>query len=1065
MERVVALALKQQGLMLAIFVFVCAAGVISFTRLNIEAYPDPVPPLVDIVTQNPGQSAEEIERYVTIPLEIQMAGLPHITSIRTISLFGLSDVKLQFTYDVSYDEAEQLAINQLGQLSTLPSAAKPQISPWSPIGEIFRYRVVGPPGYSLTDLRTIEDWQLERRFKSVPGVIDVNGWGGKSKTYEVAVDLDKLNDAGLTLAQVIQALNANNLNAGGGTLNFGPHAAVVRGVALIQSIDAIRDTLVSANSGKPIRVRDIADVAESYAPRLGIAGQDDDNDIVEGVVLMRRGERTTPTIRRVEAEMDEINRSGILPAGVHLERIYDRTELIALTTEKVLTNLTLGILLIFAVQWLFLASLRSAIVVSATVPFALFFAVTVLTVAGESANLLSVGAIDFGLIVGATVVLVENVFRRLSQTAAARLTDSSYMFASALGSFEGKRAVIAAAIREVDSAVLFSALIIIAGFVPLFTLSGIEGHIFAPMAKTYASAIAGALIASFTIAPALSARLLPENHQEQEAVAVRLLRRIYTPMLQFALSNRIMTLGCAVWLLVIAGFAAWTLGLEFLPRLEERNLWIRATLPQSISLEEGNAYVNRMRKVIGGFPQVETVVSQHGRPQDGTDATGFFNAEFFAPLRPYGQWPARITKDSLIDRIDDELQSQFPGVSFNFSQYIEDNVEEAASGVKGENSVKVFGPDLATLESIATKIRAAMWKVRGIVDIAIFDALGQPTLSIEIDRARAARYGLSPGDINATIQAGIGGQTAGNLYEPGGDQNFPIVVTLKSELRDNVEAIRKLAINVQNQEGSGTIPLGELAKIDLASGPAMIYREQQERYVPIKFGVRKRDLGSAVREAQQRVAAEVELPAGYRIEWVGQFRDLSAALARLAFIVPLTIGVILLLLLANFRSLVDTLLAASALPMALTGGLFALAFTGTPFSVSAAIGFVGLFGIAVMEGIIILSYFNRLVETGVVGRKAIVSASQARLRPVMMTCLAASVGLLPAALSSGVGAQVQRPLAIVVVGGNLLAPILILVILPVLIEACKAPRVPSPSSRSSHEASRMAKEAAGGLTE
>jgi cobalt-zinc-cadmium resistance protein CzcA len=564
MKRIVAFALKQQALMLAIFVFVCAAGVISFTRLNIEAYPDPVPPLVDIVTLNPGQSAEEMERYVTIPLEIQMAGLPHIASIRTISLFGLSDVKLQFTYDVSYEQAEQLAINALAQVTSLPSAAKPQISPWSPIGEIFRYRVVGPPGYSVTDLRTIEDWQLERRFKSVPGVIDVNGWGGKSKTYEVAVDLDKLNDAGLTLAQVIQALN-NNQNVGGDTLNFGPHAPVVRGVALIQSIDAIRDTIVSANNGKPVLVRDIAEVAESYAPRRGIAGQDDDNDIVQGIVLMRRGEQTTPTIRRVEAEMDEINRSGILPAGFRLEKIYDRTELIGLTTEKVLTNLTFGILLIFAVQWLFLGSLRSAVVVAATVPFALFFAVTVLTVAGESANLLSVGAIDFGLIVGATVVLVENVFRRLSQTPAVRSADSSYMLASAIGEFDGKRAIIAAAIREVDSAVLFSALVIIAGFVPLFTLSGIEGHIFAPMAKTYASAIAGALIATFTIAPALSARLLYERDLEEEALVVRFLRRIYSPMLRFALANRIVTLGCSAWLLIVAGFAAWTLGLEFLP--------------------------------------------------------------------------------------------------------------------------------------------------------------------------------------------------------------------------------------------------------------------------------------------------------------------------------------------------------------------------------------------------------------------------------------------------------------------------------------------------------------------
>jgi cobalt-zinc-cadmium resistance protein CzcA len=815
MNRIVAFALKQQALMVALFVFVCAAGLVSFLRLNIEAYPDPVPPLVDIVTQNPGQSAEEMERYVTIPLEIQMAGIPHVAAIRTISLFGLSDVKLQFTYDVTYDQAEQAAINQLAQLSSLPKGVNPQISPWSPIGEIFRYRVVGPKGYSVTDLRTIEDWQLERRFKAVPGVVDVNGWGGKSKTYDVSVDLRRLNDAGLTLAQVIQALNNNNLNVGGQTLNFGQHAAVVRGVALIQSTDAIRDTVLSASGGNAVLVRDVADVEESFAPRLGIAGQDDDDDIVEGIVLMRRGEQTTPTVRRVEAEMDKINASGILPQGLRLEGIYDRSELIGLTTQKVLTNLTFGVLLIFAVQWLFLGSLRSAIVVSATIPFALFFAISLMVLFGESANLLSVGAIDFGLIVVATVILVENVFRRFATAAAARPAGDPFLGMSAPGGLRGKLAAIANAIGEVDRAVLFSALIIIAGFVPLFTLTGIEGHIFGPMAKTYALAIVGALIATFTISPAFSAMLLPERVRETETPIVRALRRVYRPMLEFALANRIVTLGVLGWLVAVAAFAAWTLGLEFLPHLEERNLWIRATMPQSISLEEANGSVNRMRKIIMSFPEVETVVSQHGRPQDGTDATGFFNAEFFVPLKPFSEWPPRVYKDDLTDRINDELQVPFPGVSFNFSQYIEDNVEEAASGIKGENSVKVFGGDLATLEHIATKIRAAMWTVRGITDLAIFDALGQLTLTIDIDRDRVARYGLAPGDINATIQAGIGGQAAGNLYEPGSDRNFPIVVRLKPEFRHGVDAIRNLALTVANPAGSGNIqiPLSEVASV------------------------------------------------------------------------------------------------------------------------------------------------------------------------------------------------------------------------------------------------------------
>jgi len=774
MNRIVAFALRQQALMAALFVFVCAAGLISFLRLNIEAYPDPVPPLVDIVTQNPGQSAEEMERYVTIPLEIQMAGIPHVSAIRTISLFGLSDVKLQFTYDVTYDEAEQAAINQLSQLSSLPKGVNPQISPWSPIGEIVRYRVVGPKGYSVTDLRTIEDWQLERRFKAVPGVVDVNGWGGKSKTYDVTVDLKRLTDAGLTLAQIIQALSSNNLNVGAQTLNFGQHAAVVRGVALIQSMDAIRDTIVSGSGGNVVLVRDVADVEESFAPRLGIAGQDDDDDIVQGIVLMRRGEQTTPTIRRVEAEMDKINASGILPPGVRLERIYDRSELIGLTTERVLTNLTLGIVLIFAVQWLFLGSLRSAVVVSATIPFALFFAVSLMVLFGESANLLSVGAIDFGLIVVATVILVENVFRRFALAAAARPIGDPFEDMVAPGGLTGKLAAIANAVAEVDRAVLFSALIIIAGFVPLFTLSGIEGHIFGPMAKTYAFAIVGALIATFTVSPAFSALLLPDRVRETETPVVRALRRVYGPMLEFALANRIVTLGVLGWLVAVAAFAAWTLGLEFLPHLEERNLWIRATMPQSISLEEANGYVNRMRKIIMSFPEVETVISQHGRPQDGTDATGFFNAEFFVPLKSFSEWPPRVYKDDLTDRINDELQVPFPGVSFNFSQYIEDNVEEAASGVKGENSVKVFGSDLATLEDIATKVRAAMWTVRGITDLAIFDALGQLTLRGRF-RDQLAIAERTPGFLimdNARFGVAFGRGHVPDL-RGGGDEHLP----------------------------------------------------------------------------------------------------------------------------------------------------------------------------------------------------------------------------------------------------------------------------------------------------
>ena len=1042
MDNIVAFALKQRVLMLLLLLFLFAAGLISFGRLNIEAYPDPVPPLVDIVTQNAGQSAEEIERYITIPIEIQMAGIPHVTALRTISLFGLSDVKVQFTYDFTYDEAEQWVINRLSQLGPLANGASPQISPESPIGEIYRYRVTGPPGFSVTDLKTIQDWVLERRFKAVPGVIDVTGWGGKTKTYDITVDLDRLLEYGVSLQQLLQVLNNSNINVGGQTVNFGPQAAIVRGVGLIHSVQQIRDTMVSANNGSPVRIGDIATVTIGHLPRLGIAGQNDD-DIVQGIVLMRRGEQSLPTIRRVEAEVAKINNSNILPPGVNIEKIYDRTELIEVTTRTVLHNMILGIVLIFFVQWLFLGDLRSAIIVATTIPFALFFAVMILVLRGESANLLSVGAIDFGLIVDATVIMVENIFRHLrAGPGDAALAPAGIARAAGL---TGKLRTIFRAAAEVNRAIFFSAAIIVAGFVPLFTLSGVEGHIFGPMARTYAYAIAGGLIATFTVSPALSAVLLRVGVEEAETFVVRGLRYLYRPVLEFALANRILTLGSAAVVLSLALLAVRGLGLEFLPHLEEGNLWIRATMPSSISLEEGNGYVNRMRRLIRSFPEVVTVVSQHGRPDDGTDATGFFNAEFFVPLKPFGEWPAKIDKAALTQQMSRNLEAQFPGVEFNFSQYIEDNVEEAASGVKGENSVKLFGNDLAALEKTANRIKDVMATVPGITDLAVFNSLGQPTVRIDIDRLRAARYGLSPGDVNATISAAIGGQAAGNLYEEGSDRNFPMIVRLAPKFRESLSAIRRIPVSAPSPNGNGIvpIPLTDVADVKLVSGASFIYRENQERYIPIKFSVRGRDLGGAVQEAQQQIAKEVRLPPGYRLEWVGEFGELEDAIARLSVVVPLSLALMGVLLFINFASLTDAVLAASVMPMALVGGIFALFLTGTPFSVSAAIGFVALFGISAMGGIVVISYYNKLIFDGMPRADAIRRACELQMRPVVMICAAAGVGLLPAAMSTAIGSQVQKPLAIVVVGGVLPAPVLIMVLLPVLIDMFSRRRRPA----------------------
>jgi len=1042
MDHLVAIAVNRRFLMVGLFAAVIIGGLVAFQQLNIEAYPDPTPPMVDVVTQSAGLSAEEIERYITIPLETQVAGIKNLKVIRTISLYGLSDVKLQFSFDYTYDQALQQVLNRLSQLAPLPNNAQPQISPLSPIGEIYRYRLVGPPNYSVLDLKTIQDWILQRRFRVVPGVIDVTGWGGKTKTYELQVDFNKLVANGLTLPMLLQAVSNANVNVGGNTVNIGSQSAVVRGVGLIRSIDALANTMIASNSGTPVLVGDVATVTVGEQPRLGIAGENQDDDIVQGIVLMRRGEQSSPTIARVEQLVASINNSTILPPGVRIERIYDRKDLIETTTRTVLENMVVGIGLIVFLQWLFLGDLRSALIVGATIPFALFFAVSILVLRGESANLLSVGAIDFGLIVDATVIMVEAIFRRLAHGNG--LSDEEHATISTRTTMVIKHNAILAAAADVSRSIFFAAAIIIAAFLPLFTLSGVEGNIFSPMARTYAYALAGGLLATFTITPALSAIILPAHVKETETFIMRLLHRIYMPVLRRSLASRRIVLAGAAGLILMTVIAVRFLGLEFLPKLEEGNLWIRATLPPTISLQAGNTYVNEMRKVIAARPEVESVVSQHGRPDDGTDAAGFFNAEFFAPLKPAKDWPDREGKDELTAKLLAQLQEKFPGVEFNFSQYLQDNVSEAVSGVKGENSIKLYGNDLQALTDTANKIKGVLATVQGITDLAVFTSLGQPTIQIDVDRARAARYGLSPGDINTTIRTAIGGDSAGDLYEPGSDRHFPIIVRLAPEYRRSAEAIQNLRVGAQGPNGITQVPLSEVASIKLVSGAAYIYREQQERYLPIKFSVRERDLGGAIKEAQEKVAAQVQLPAGSRVEWVGEFGNLQDAIRRLSIVVPISLALIAMLIWFNFGSLVDTALTMSVIPMAVFGGILGLLLTGIPFSVSAAIGFIALFGISVMDGIIILSQYNQLIDLGVERSQAILRTGELQLRPVLMTCVVAGIGLLPAAVSSGIGSQVQKPLAVVVVAGMMLAPIVILVTLPALISMFSRRRQPGP---------------------
>ncbi|MBV8169345.1 MAG: efflux RND transporter permease subunit [Alphaproteobacteria bacterium] len=1047
LKAILAFALGRRVMVLALLLVFMGAGVAAYNSLNIEAYPNPAPPILEIVSQSPGQSAEEIERFITIPIEVAIASTPGLQYVRSISLYGLSFVRVQFTYATDYYFAYQQTLNKLNTLQ-LPNNVQPSISPASLTGEIFRYQLVGPPGFDLIELKTLQEWVVTRRLKTVPGVVSVVSWGGPNKEYHVDVDLNKLAAYNLTLQQVLTAVGNSNINVGGRTLSLGQQSANVRGVGLIDKVDDINNIVLQQSGGIPVLVKDVATVEVGYTPRLGIAGRDEQSDVVLAIVLMQRNEKTLEVVQRVEQEVDRINAGGILPPGVKIVPYYDRADLVGVTVHTVMHNLLFGIGLIFLIQWLFLGDLRCAIIVATTIPCALFFAAIILVVRGDSANLLSIGAIDLGIIVDGTVIMVENIFRRLQQAerrAHAERDGVETPPATALPagdpSWSAKLRKVFAGAVEVDKPILFSIAITIAAFIPLFTMQGVEGQIFGPMARTYAYALCGALIATFTVTPVVSSLLLPDTVSEKETFAVRRLHHLYVWLQRRALDFRAVTLlaaGAVLSLVIVVGAH---LGTEFLPKLEEGNLWIRASLPPTISLEGGAPIVKRIRQVLKEFPEIVTVVSQHGRPDDGTDPTGFFNAEFFAPLKPREQWRPGLTKEKLVEDMQKRFAQEFVGIEFNFSQYIQDNIQEAVSGVKGENSIKLFGKSLETLEDTAKKIQDVMETVPGVEDLGIFRELGQPNLVISVDRAQSARYGLAPGDVNAIVQAAIGGQEVTDVYE--GERKFPLVVRLQPEFRSTVEQIRNIQVAAPINGQTAYIPLSDLTDIRLRSGASYIYRENNERYIPLKFSVRDRDLGSTVAEAQGKVAKQVKLPETYHLDWSGEFGALEAAQKRLAYIVPLSLFLIMIMLYSLFNSLRYSLLAVSGIPFAVCGGILALTVSGLNFSISAAVGFISLFGVSVMDGILLISSFAALYEAGMDRDAAIRQAAQARMRQMLMTALSASIGLLPAAISTGIGSQVQQPLATVIVGGMLVEPIMTLLIVPALVSVVMPRRAPA----------------------
>ena len=984
-----------------------AAGVYFFTRLDIEAYPDPSPSLVEVITQNPAWSAEEIERQVTVPIETVLFGIPRLTYVRSISIFGLSDVKLYFSYDSDYFWDRQEVLNRL-QLATLPSNVSPQLSPESPIGEIYRYRLEGP-NYSLNELKATQDWFVTREIKQVSGIIDVASFGGTTREYLAEVDPGKLLQYNVTLPQVVNAIQSSNANAGGSYLTMGSQSVNVRGLGLLQNIPQMQNVLITERNGVPVYLKDVADVHESFEPRLGQVGVNHDDDGVEGIVLLQRGEQSLPALRALKQRVAELN-GYLLPPGMHLKTLYDRTDLIHLTTSTVQHIVLMGLALVTAILIIFLGDLPVSLIAALTIPCSLLFAFSMMVISGRSANLISIGAIDFGILVDAAVIVLEHIYRRLED--------------SPVGATSGP--VIAEATAEAVRPVIFSVLVIVVSLTPLFTMQGVPGKIFAPMSETYVYALTGALIFAVIFAPVLASWIRREKVRTAPTRLVRWLLRRYGIALRWALHHRGVTLSIAGTCLAIAMALTLLLGGEFMPQLEEGNLWIRATLPQDVSFEIGSKMAHDVREILLKYPEVTQVVSQMGRPDDGTDVTTFNNVEFMVNLKNPDQWPSGLTKDKLVAQMDAEL-TKYPGVDFNFSQNIQDNVEEAMSGVKGENSLKIFGDDIDTLVEKAGEVRDIMARVPGIADLGVFQETGQPELLISIDRGASGRYGLMAADVNAAVQAAIGGLAATEILE--GDRRFDFAIRYNQQHRATPEAIRQILLPTPD---GNRVPLGDVADVSLKEGAFMIYRENGRRYIPVKFSVRGRDLAGTIRDAETRIHANVRLPQGYHYEWAGEYESLREEEHRLAVVIPITLVAILALLYTAFRSLRHALLVLVMLPFAAIGGILSLLITGTPLSISAAVGFASVIGVSTLGGVVLVSGIQHLESRMPSRREAIERGAHNEMRAVLMACSAAGLGLLPAALSSGIGVQAQQPLARVVVGGMVTAPFAILLLIPVL---------------------------------
>jgi len=1020
--KLVDFALKNRFLVLAVVIMLFVWGGISFHNLPVDAYPDVADNYVNVITQWPGHSAEDIEKQITVPCEIAMAGIPDMKNLRSFSLAGISSIMMNFNDSSDNSWNREKVLERLSGI-TLPANLVPQLqTDWSPAGQIYWYTIESKnPTVDVMEQKALEDWTLEKQFKNVPGVVDVASFGGITKEYQIRLNPDKLISYGLSIAQVEQQLQSNNANAGGSFIVAGSQQINVQAQGLYENVQQIEDTLIKAASGTPIRIKDIAEVDQGPKIRLGQISKTtkdangrliDNEDVVEGSVLLRKGADADPVLKSIEAKVKEIN-DHILPKGVRVVPFLDRSDLVHLTTHTVLHNLTEGIVLVSIILLFFLGNVRGAIIVAITIPFALLFASICLDLSHIPANLLSLGALDFGMVVDGAVVMVENIVRHLSHKDDGRSVQERIKEAS----------------HEVQRPVFYAIAIIITAYLPIFTLESVEGRLFKPLAWTVAFALLGALLFSIVVAPVLSSILFRRGAKEWHNPLMEFLIKRYRSSVTWFIHHRWITLGVSVAGFVVSIYLlSNVIGSEFLPHLDEGAMWVRGTLAPSTGPDESLAISNKARIALASFPEVTQVVGQIGRPDDGTDSTGFFNTEYFVDLKPKEQWRPVFHQDkgSLIASMNQQLE-KIPGVIWGFSQPIEDNMEEAVSGVKGELSVKIYGDDFKTLEEKGNDVVSVMGKIPGIADIGLFRIIGQPNLTFAVDRQAAARYGINVADIQDAIQTAVGGNVLSEVLK--GEAQFDLVLRYQKGYRDTKEAIE----NVRLLSPSGErVSLSQLTKIGTTDGAEEIYREGEQRYIAVKYGVRDRDLGGAVEEAISTVNKQVVLPKGYHYEWAGEYESKQRADKRLAMIVPLTVVLIAMILFTMFKSFKWAGLILVNVALAPVGGSLALLITGTNISVSSSVGFLALFGVSVQTGVIMLEYINQLRARGFTVEGAAVQGAVLRLRPIMMTMLVATLGLLPAALSHGIGSDSQRPFAIVIVGGLMVDLVMSIFLLPTL---------------------------------